>query len=99
MAFRPYLFFGGNCRDAFTRYQEIFGGELQIMTFADLPEGADTMPGAKPEAAAFLPDVEIYYRAVDTALRHNELFAAIRASETGATVNVQEMARELGAAV
>ena len=24
MAFRPYLFFGGNCRDAFTRYQEIF---------------------------------------------------------------------------
>ena len=28
MAFHPYLFFGGNCRAAFTRYQEIFGGEL-----------------------------------------------------------------------
>ena len=28
MAFHPYLFFGGNCREAFTRYQEIFGGEL-----------------------------------------------------------------------
>ena len=26
MAFHPYLFFGGNCREAFTRYQEIFGG-------------------------------------------------------------------------
>jgi PhnB protein len=26
MAFHPYLFFGGNCRDAFTRYREIFGG-------------------------------------------------------------------------
>ncbi len=32
MAFRPYLFFTGNCRDAFNRYQEIFGGELFIMT-------------------------------------------------------------------
>ena len=32
MAFRPYLFFGGNCREAFTRYQEIFGGELTLMT-------------------------------------------------------------------
>jgi len=28
MAFHPYLFFGGNCRQAFTRYQEVFGGEL-----------------------------------------------------------------------
>lgn len=37
MAFRPYLFFGGNCRDAFTRYQEVFGGELTILTMADVP--------------------------------------------------------------
>ncbi len=37
MAFRPYLFFGGNCRDAFTRYQEIFGGELTLMTMKDVP--------------------------------------------------------------
>lgn len=28
MAFHAYLYFGGNCREAFTRYQEIFGGEL-----------------------------------------------------------------------
>lgn len=39
MAFRPYLFFGGNCRDAFTRYQEVFGGELTVMTMKDAPEG------------------------------------------------------------
>ena len=32
MAFHPYLFFGGNCREAFDRYKEIFGGELFIMT-------------------------------------------------------------------
>jgi PhnB protein len=37
MAFRPYLFFGGNCREAFTRYQEIFGGELSLMTMKDVP--------------------------------------------------------------
>ena len=37
MRFDPYLFFGGNCREAFTRYHEIFGGELNIMTMADAP--------------------------------------------------------------
>ena len=37
MAFRPYLMFGGNCREAFTRYQEIFGGELFVMTMKDVP--------------------------------------------------------------
>jgi len=37
MAFRPYLFFGGNCRDAFTRYQEIFGGDLTLLTMKDVP--------------------------------------------------------------
>jgi PhnB protein len=37
MDFRPYLFFGGNCRDAFTRYQEIFGGELTFVTMSDVP--------------------------------------------------------------
>ena len=37
MAFRPYLFFGGNCREAFTRYREIFGGELTLMAMKDVP--------------------------------------------------------------
>jgi PhnB protein len=47
MAFRPYLFFGGNCRDAFTRYQEVLGGELTLLTMKDVPgQGA-----APPEAA------------------------------------------------
>ena len=41
MAFDPYLFFGGNCREAFTRYEEIFGGELQLITMADTPDGED----------------------------------------------------------
>jgi hypothetical protein len=37
MAFHPYLNFGGNCREAFTRYQEIFGGELVLLRMADMP--------------------------------------------------------------
>jgi PhnB protein len=37
MAFRPYLFFGGNCRDAFTRYKQVFGGELTLLTMKDAP--------------------------------------------------------------
>jgi PhnB protein len=38
MAFHPYLYFGGNCREAFTRYQEIFGGELFVMSMKDMPD-------------------------------------------------------------
>jgi len=37
MEFQPYLFFGGNCREAFTRYEEIFGGELTLLRMADAP--------------------------------------------------------------
>jgi PhnB protein len=37
MPFHPYLFFGGNCREAFTRYEEIFGGELMLMAMKDMP--------------------------------------------------------------
>jgi PhnB protein len=48
MSFTPYLFFSGDCADAFDRYHEIFGGSLEVMTHADLPEGAEPMPGAEP---------------------------------------------------
>jgi PhnB protein len=37
-AFYPYLFFGGNCREAFTRYEEIFGGDLFLMSMREAPE-------------------------------------------------------------
>ena len=51
MAFRPYLAFAGNCREAFTRYQEIFGGELALLTMADVPADAGPPPpGAKADA-------------------------------------------------
>jgi PhnB protein len=44
MTFSPYLFFGGNCREAFTRYHEIFGGEIFVMTMGEAPDAGDVAP-------------------------------------------------------
>lgn len=69
MAFRPYLSFAGNCRDAFTRYQQIFGGELNLLTIADTPADAGPPPeGASPDAimhAALASDVGLLMGADD----------------------------------
>ncbi len=51
MAFHPYLAFAGNCREAFTRYQEIFGGELVLLTMADAPADAGPPPPGVAEDA------------------------------------------------
>jgi PhnB protein len=37
MALHPYLSFGGNCRKAFTRYQQILGGDLVVLSMSDMP--------------------------------------------------------------
>ncbi len=47
MAFQPYLAFAGNCREAFTRYREVFGGELVLLSMGDMPHEGDA-----PDAAA-----------------------------------------------
>lgn len=44
MSFDPYLFFGGNCREAFTRYQEVFGGELMVITMSEAPDAEEVPP-------------------------------------------------------
>lgn len=48
MSFSPYLFFSGDCAEAFARYHEIFGGELNVMKNSDAPDGSG-MPGAPPD--------------------------------------------------
>lgn len=48
MGFHPYVNFGGNCREAFTRYQEIFGGELVLLSMADMP-GDEPAPAAQAD--------------------------------------------------
>lgn len=41
-----YLFFKSNCREAMTRYAEVFGTQPEIMSFADMPEDVRAqMPG------------------------------------------------------
>jgi PhnB protein len=44
MAIYPYLNFGGNCRQAFGRYREIFGGDLEVMTMGQAPAGMVVPP-------------------------------------------------------
>src|SRR6185312_4720020 len=34
----PYVNFNGNCRDAMKFYESIFGGELKLMSFADMKQ-------------------------------------------------------------
>jgi PhnB protein len=40
----PYLLFNGNCKEAMEFYKSVFGGELKMQTYAD-------MPGTPPEVA------------------------------------------------
>jgi PhnB protein len=37
MAFHPYLNFGGDCRAAFERYHDVFGGDLVLLRMGDGP--------------------------------------------------------------
>lgn len=48
MSFNVYLFFSGNCADAFAFYSEVFGVEARVLTHGDLPPDAEPMPGAAP---------------------------------------------------
>lgn len=44
MEMAPYLVFNGNCKEAFTFYQSVLGGELTVMTHAEAP--MDTPPAS-----------------------------------------------------
>lgn len=46
MSFAPYLFFSGNCREAFTRYHEVLGGELYLMPMSEVPDGSEVPEGS-----------------------------------------------------
>ena len=46
MTLNTYLYFSGNCREAFELYRSVFGGEFQIMqTFGDGPPEMDIPEG------------------------------------------------------
>src|SRR5689334_12908410 len=44
MAFRPYLFFTGQCREAMTRCQWVFGGQPFVMTTGEAPSDEPVPP-------------------------------------------------------
>ena len=44
MRINPYLNFAGDCRDAFTFYQSVFGGELELTAHKDTPSAAHVPP-------------------------------------------------------
>jgi PhnB protein len=44
MAFYPYLFFGRDCRQAFEFYEQVFGGELVLITMNDMPSEQPVPP-------------------------------------------------------
>ncbi len=45
----PYLFFNGNCKEAMEFYKGVFGGELTMQTYGEIP-------GDKPEAMQGMDD-------------------------------------------
>ncbi len=63
MSLYPYLFFSGTAREAMTRYQEVLGGELNVMTMAEAPpgegEGMDMAPDAVMHAALSFGDGDL----------------------------------------
>ena len=56
MSFTPYLFFVGNCREAMTAYQGIFGGQLDIVTAAEMPDAPPDAPADTVMHAALILD-------------------------------------------
>ncbi len=65
MSLQPYLFFTDTAREAMTRYQEIFGGHLDLLGIDSIPvEDREQMPFEAPEgyvmhAALVLSDGEV----------------------------------------
>lgn len=49
MTLAPYLSFAGTCREAMTRYRDIFGGDLTLMTWGEAPPDAGEVPPERAE--------------------------------------------------
>lgn len=49
MQISPYLNFAGNCREAFTFYHQVLGGNLDLMTFGDSPMAGQMPPGSEDQ--------------------------------------------------
>jgi PhnB protein len=63
----PYIFFNGQCQEAMEFYKNIFGGELETMSYDDVPNmpGDEDMKGKLMNASLLGGDVDL--RGSDTA--------------------------------
>jgi PhnB protein len=63
----PYISFAGNAREAIEFYRSVFGGELNLMTFGDMP-GVPTEPAEADKVmhAMLTGDSGIVLMAADT---------------------------------
>lgn len=56
----PYLAFNGNCNEAMNFYKTVFGGKLEIKTFADMPgETSEKEKNKVMHARLLFNDMEI----------------------------------------
>lgn len=80
----PYLFFRGNCAEAMDFYKSIFGGELSMMKFDDMPmPGMDNAEELKGKIMHALLDAgDIRLMASDTTIA-SEKAAKIELSLSG----------------
>ncbi|WP_151718587.1 VOC family protein [Gemmobacter serpentinus] len=46
MSFDPYIHFPGTCAQAMAFYQSVFGGDLQMMRYADMPDAPPEYAGS-----------------------------------------------------
>ena len=97
MAFHPYLFFGGNCREAFTRYKEIFGGELVLITMKDMPSEEPVAPDQADLImhAALMPDGQLLMGSDDP----TDGFGAVKGMQVNYSVDDATDAQKVFAAL
>ncbi len=55
MALLVHRFFSNVCGEAMSRDRQVFGGELEAMTFEGMPPGEDWMISVDPPADAACP--------------------------------------------
>jgi len=91
MSFSPYLFFVGTCREAMSAYQGILGGQLDIVTSADMPDAPEGVPAdAVMHAALTLDTGGILMASDDPSATEDGPKTGMRVSYTAATADDAE---------
>jgi PhnB protein len=88
MSFTPYLFFVGTCREAMTAYQDVFGGQLDLVTAAELPDAPDDAPpDAIMHASITMPNGSMLFASDDPSATEDGPKVGISVSYAAADVD------------